>query len=302
MTWVDRTGRQLAVIGKPAMFMTPFRLSPDGQRIAGTVFEIEKGGMSVWLFDAGDGTGRKLTSERATEAMAVWSPDGRHLAFGRAAGATPKLYTRTVDDTAAAVPLTHAQFQLPTDWSRDGRFVFYQTTGGLGEPGADIAVVDLSVPGKTFALLHSEAQEIEAVLSPNSSTLAYISDETGRPELYVQAFSSDPEPHVTGPKHQVSRDGASVVRWRGDGNELFYVASDNWITATALDRNRRPARTQRLFRVGFPPRQLTAAGPAIGFDVTPDGERFIVPDTADLRPSPFIVIQNWTLLLRKTRR
>lgn len=197
----------------------------------------------------------------------------------------------------AAVPLTPAPFQLPTDWSRDGRFVLYQTTGGAGEPGADIVAVDLA-NGRTVPLLHSEAQKIEAVLSPDGSTLAYISDETGRPELYVQEFAADPEPHVTGPKRQISHDGASVIRWRADGAELFYIGSDNWITAVALSVNRLPGTPRRLFRVNFPPRQLTAAGPAVGFDVTPAGDRFILPDTTDLQPSPFIVIQNWTLLLR----
>jgi dipeptidyl aminopeptidase/acylaminoacyl peptidase len=156
----------------------------------------------------------------------------------------------------------------------------------------------LSGSGKIVPILHSGAQEFDAVFSPTGSAIAFISDETGTPEVYVQQFSAIPEPHVTGQKRQVSHAGAAVIRWRADGRELFYIASDNWITATALDSNGQPGVTQRLFQVNFPPRQLTAAGPALGFDVTSDGQRFVIPDTTDLRPSPFTVIQNWTMLLR----
>jgi Tol biopolymer transport system component len=229
--------------------------------------------------------------------MAVWSPDGSRLAFGRAAGSTPKLYARPADREGANVALPQALFQLPTDWSRDGRFILYQTTGGAGEPGADVVAVDLNGSGELVPILNSEAQEIDAVFSPDRSLIAFVSDETGRPEVYVQQFSSDPQPHVTGRKRQVSRGGASVVRWRGDGRELYYIDSDNWITATAVDRTGLTGTTQRLFVVNFPPRHLTAAGPAVGFDVTSDGKRFVVPDTKDLRPSPFIIVQNWTALL-----
>jgi Tol biopolymer transport system component len=237
LRWLDRNGRELATIGHPATFMTPFRLSPDGRRLAATVYEVEKGGMSVWVYDSQEGTARRLTTGRETEAMAVWSPDGARLAFGRAAGSTPKLYSRAADSEGPSVALPRAPFQLPTDWSRDGRFLLYQTTGGAGEPGADVVAVDLRGSGKVVPILHSEAQEFEAVFSPDGSSIAFISDETGRPELYVQPFAADPQPHVTGHKRQVSRGGSSVIRWRADGKELYYIGSDNWITATALDRS-----------------------------------------------------------------
>ena len=101
LKWLDRSGGELSTWGRPANFMTPFRLSPDGRRLAATVYEVEKGGMSVWLYDSTDGTSRRLTSGRETEAMAVWSPDGDRIAFGRAAGATPKLYARSIAHTAS---------------------------------------------------------------------------------------------------------------------------------------------------------------------------------------------------------
>ena len=299
LRWLDRTGRELVTIGNPAVFMTPFRLSPDGRRVAATVYEPARGGMSLWIYETQDGTARRLTAGRETEAMAVWSPDGTRLAFGRAAGATPKLYARPAEPGGQPEALTPAVFQLPTDWSRDGRFILYQTTGGAGEPGADVAVVDLTRRGAVTPILHAEAQEFDATFSPDGSLVAFISDETGTPELYVQSFAPDPQPHLTGQRRQASRGGASVVRWRADGREVYFIGSENWITAAGIDLRGNAGPTRRLFRVNFPPRQLTSAGPAVGFDVTPDGDRFLVPDTSDVRPSPFVVIQNWPALLSK---
>jgi hypothetical protein len=171
----------------------------------------------------------------------------------------------------------------------------YQTTGGAGEPGADVVAADLSA-NTVVPVLHSEAQEFEAVLSPDSSTIAFISDETGRPELYIQGFSSDPAPHVAGQKRQVSREGASVIRWRADGRELFYIDGANWVTAVQAGPDGSTGAARKLFRLNFPPRQLTGAGPALGFDVSPDGQRFLVPEPADLQSVPFVVVQNWTAL------
>lgn len=300
LKWLDRTGRELATLGNPAIFMTPFRCSPDGRRVAATVYDAAKGGMNVWIYDVSDGVSQRLTTGMETEAMAVWSPDGKNVAFGRAAGSTPKLHQRAADNTGQGKALPQAAFQLPTDWSRDGRFILYQTTGGAGEPGADVVAADLRV-NKVVPLLNTEAQEFDAVFSPDVSKIAFMSDETGRPELYLQSFAGDPVPHVTGKRRQVSREGASVVRWRTDGRELYFIDGANWLTAVELGNDGEIGTTRKLFHLDFPPRQLTAAGPALGFDVSSDGRRFLVPETKDLHSTPFVVVQNWTELISPAR-
>jgi Tol biopolymer transport system component len=109
---------------------------------------------------------------------------------------------------------------------------------------------------------------------------------------------------MAGEKRQVSRDGASVIRWRADGKEIYYVSSDDWLTAVAIEGPglQRIAPARRLFHVNLPPRSLTSAGPNVGLDVSADGKRFLVPEHGAAGPSPFVVIVNWPELMRARTR
>jgi Tol biopolymer transport system component len=121
-------------------------------------------------------------------------------------------------------------FQIPTDWSADGRFIAYQTSGGVAEPGADILLLDLAHGNRPVPLLQSAAQELAAVFSPDTSSIAFLSNETGRPEVYAQEFLAEPRPHLYGERRRISNDGARLTRWRPDGKELFYINRDNYST------------------------------------------------------------------------
>jgi len=91
------------------------------------------------------------------------------------------------------------------------------------------------------------------------------------------------------------------LRWRPDGKELFYISADNWLMAVPVTRNsqREFATARRLFRLEMPPRNLTAAGIDPGFDVSADGQRFLIADPRPIHSTPFVVIQNWQGLLNE---
>jgi hypothetical protein len=208
---------------------------------------------------------------------------------------------KSVNDNAPEAVVAPAPFQLPTDWSPDGRFIAYQTSGAIGAPGADVFVVDLMRGRRLVSLLQSPAQELGAGFSPDETWLTYLSDQSGRLELYVQAFQAAPTARLLGTPRQISTNGASIVRWRPDGKELYYISADNWMMAVALTgKTRREFATpRRLFHLEMLPRSLTAAGIEPGFDVSADGQHFLIADPLPIRSAPFVVIENWQALLNQ---
>jgi eukaryotic-like serine/threonine-protein kinase len=299
LKWVDRAGRQIATVGQPAIFITQFCLSPDRMRLAASIYDHETGGPQLWSFDLATGSARRITRGPGISGGPVWSPDGKRVAVARADGATPKLSVRSVDENAPDELVAPAPFQAPTDWSPDGRFIAYQTSGSLGAPGADVFVADLAHGRRLVPLVGSPAQELGARFSPDGSWLAYLSDQSGRTEAYVQAFQATPAPALVGTPRQISTNGATILRWRSDGKELFYISADNWLMAVPMTgKSRREfATARRLFRLEMPPRNLTAAGIDPGFDVSADGQQFLIADPQPIRSAPFVVVQNWQGLL-----
>ena len=206
-----------------------------------------------------------------------------------------------MDDNAPDELVALAPFQAPSDWSPDGRFIAYQTSGSVGAPGADIFVADLAHGRRLVPLLNSSAQELGGRFSPDGNWLAYLSDQGGRTEAYVQAFQAVPAPALVGTPRQVSTNGATILRWRPDGKELFYISADNWLMTIPVMRKTRDefGTPRRLFHLEMPPRNLTASGIEPGFDVSADGQRFLIADSRPIRSTPFVVIQNWQALLNQ---
>ena len=301
LKWVDRAGRQIATVGQPAEFISQFCLSPDRTRLAASIYDHETGGPQLWSFDLATGSGRRVTRGPGISGGPVWSPDAKRVAVARADGAPPKLSVRSIDENAPDELVAPAPFQAPTDWSPDGRFIAYQTSGSLGAPGADVFVVDLVHGRRLVPLVRSSAQELGARFSPDGKWLAYLSDQSGRTEGYVQAFQATPGPALQGTPRQISTKGATILRWRPDGKELFYISADNWLMAVPVTGNsqREFATARRLFRLEMPPRNLTAAGIDPGFDVSADGQRFLIADPRPIHSTPFVVIQNWQALLNQ---
>ena len=290
LVWYDRSGKEVGKAGRPSQYWGNVRLSHDGRRVAAPVWSTESGATSIWTFEANGQESRRITFPPDVYRRPVWSPDGTRLAVGKSARVGgPQL---AVLDLGSGTPRMFADnsehMGLPTDWSSDGRFIALDD--GVGEQQHTAWMADLA-SGKTTALLKNNFAQWGIAFAPDGAGIAFVSTESGRPEVYVQAFAPNPEPHVVGERKQISQDGAWLVRWRADGRELFFLGLDNQLNAAPVRGPLSFGDPAPLFRVPGVPQFGTTRD--FQFDVSPDGQRFIMPTTGIAPPPPFTVIENW---------
>jgi eukaryotic-like serine/threonine-protein kinase len=294
LNWYDRSGKEVGEVGRPAAHWGQVRASSDGQRVAATIWSPEHGATGIWIFAANGRESRRLTFPPDVDRRPVWSPDGTHLALGRSSTVGSGELV-TLDLAGNGTPATFVNespggrlVTLPTDWSADGQFIALDD--GIGEEHQVVWIADVAKRTLKPFLKNNFAQWGTA-FSPGGKWIAFVSLESGRPEVYVQAFESTPSPHVVGDARQVSRDGAWLVRWRGDGRELFCLGLDNMLHAVPVRGPLEFGEPKPLFRVAGAPQYGTTRD--FQFDVSPDGQRFIMPTTGSATPPPFTVIENW---------
>ncbi len=277
--WVDRGGRRVQ-LGDPltAAFVA---LSPDGGRIAMSVSQPHN--TDIFLLDAVTGERERFTFDAVWDETPVWSPDGRRIAYGAEwKGQAMRVYVMAVD--AAVEPLlvyTHERHVHLTSWSPDGRWLAFFAFDP--ENQLDIYVVQVDSVENVIPVAVTSASESEARFSPDGRWLAYASDETGSSEVYVVQFPA------TAGKQQVSIDGGVNPRWSALGDELFFWKGDT-LMATRVS-------TAGWFRRETP-RPLFALPDALpnvgGYDVTADGQRFLVRVKNPDAPAKEIhVVVNW---------
>jgi eukaryotic-like serine/threonine-protein kinase len=292
LTWYDRTGKPAGNIGRPAQLWGNVRISRDGKRVAASVWNAENGSPGIWTFDASGKESRRVTFPPEIHVRPVWSPDGTEIACGRSQTGAPRLATLDLSGTGEpqefeAPPKEHIN-ATPTDWYSDGRFIVLDD--GVGNEHRVVWIGDVS-SRKVTPLLRNEFPQWGAAFSPDGKRIAFVSLESGRAEVYVQAFDSGPSPRVAGERRQVSSEGGWLVRWRGDGRELFYLGLDNVLHAVPVNGPFEFGKAKSLFRIPGAPQYGTTRD--FQFDVSPDGQRFLIPTTGSISPPPFSVIENW---------
>ena len=294
LTWVDRSGHPVGTIGGLQNFFGGLRISPDGRKIAVDVADLANGGTDIWVYDLVKSLSERVTFEPGVEASPVWSPDGKRLVFASAQSGSPQLRMKFLSDHGIGDAFAPSEFQLPLDWSPDGRWIFFQTTGG--EMNASIWLASVS-DRKIMPLVQSSFDSSAPALSPDGRFLAFSANETGRSEIYVQRFESGDTPKMTGERRRVSQDGGNMPRWRRDGKELFFVAPDRRIFAVSANGSKdlEFGTPSPLFRL--PAASRIGATSAFSYDFSPDGQKFLLANR-DAASSPLHVLVNWQATLK----
>jgi len=256
------------------------------------VFDQNHGTPDLWTMEVSTGVARRLSTLPATAGFPVFSPDARRIVYGKDYGRSPVLAMLSLQEGVVPQDLPEGvpegDLQFPSDWSPDGRFIA-ETSIPRSHPSnrqnPDVYLVDLARKSELVPLLVGPRWEGFAVFAPDGRSIAFIAEDSGQGEVYVQPF--DPEARrLTGTRHQISRGGigAAVVRWPKPGRELFYVGADHYIYAATLT-----GEPKRLFG----PPQATYGH----FDVASGGERFLLPAYRGDRPSSLAVVLNWENLV-----
>ncbi|MDQ5871124.1 MAG: hypothetical protein M3547_02840, partial [Acidobacteriota bacterium] len=281
----DRRGTKLDTLGDPADYWDP-RFSPDGRRVA---LGIGDPG-DIWIHDLSRGLRTRVTFAAPDDYAVIWSPDGGRVAFSSQRSGAGDIYAKAASGTGDDQLLTGSKvFKVPTSWSPDGRFLLYQAPGDRTR--WDVWMLSLS-DGKTTPILQTEFEEVGGAVSPDGRWLAYVSNESGRFEVYVQPF---PGP---GGKWQVSTAGGNYPVWRGDGKELFYLALDGKFMAVEI-------RTGAAVESGIPKALFgvpTKGSSGRNFDVSADGQRFLVNTPVEVEKEfspPIVLVQNWTAAMKR---
>jgi len=286
LRWYDRTGRGLGVLGIADTYNN-FRISPDGTRVVVDVNDNPRGGRSVWIVDVGSGTRTRVTFGESDEWQPLWSRDGTRILFGSYRNGPLDLYARPADGAAAAVAILESEVQkVPGDSSKDGRTIL--VSEATAERLNDVVAYDVATGTKTV-VAGSESVEMSPRFSPDDKWIAYQSDESGRPQIYIQPFPP------TGAKWQVTTDGGVDPRWSAHQLELYYLEPGRGIMGLSVEA----APVSRKAPVLLVPTRTAVAGTGeSAFEVTPDGRRFLVRERGDVESAaPMQVILNWPALL-----
>jgi eukaryotic-like serine/threonine-protein kinase len=274
----DRSGKQLRAIGPSAAYDF-FQVTPDEKKVATTRYDPTTGSWDVWVLDTTRNIFSRLTVNPANDLNPVWSRDGRDVVFQSDRGGMYDLYQKTASGATDEALLLKSEYdKSASDFSPDGRYLLYSTT--VPRRGDDIWMLPLFGDRQPIPLVQTQAEEWEAHVSPDGRWMAYVSNESGRYEVYATSF---PKP---GEKVQISNGGGEFPRWRQDGRELFYISADNKVNAVEI-------RESGSLEPG-PSHELFPTSPQNGFAVLENGKKFLLTSlNGNASAPPIRVVINW---------
>ena len=264
------------MLDEQAAYMGP-SLSPDGRFLA---LDVDGANVRIDVLDLERGTLTPLVSG-FDNAYPVWSPRGDRLAFVSTRAGEFHLFTVSADGSTTERLTTGSFRVLSSSWSPDEKQMAFSATHP--DSGEDIWIMRMVGDRSPEPFLQTQANESAPDFSPDGHWIAYSSDQSGRDEIYIRSSSG------SGGRRQVSTDGGLLPRWRADGREIFYIADGNMmVVETEVGEKLTLGIPRKLFDI--------RTGQFALYDVTPDGQRFVMVDTSESKPPPteIVLVQNWS--------
>jgi eukaryotic-like serine/threonine-protein kinase len=293
LNWYTREGKPAGSVTEHDSFYYP-ALSPDESRLAVSLFNGIQGAANIWIFDLKRGTKSRLTFESGTQVSAVWSRDGKTIYYASDTKGARHIYSRPADGSGSEQTILETPdfFENPSSLSPDGRYLIYLRIQ-VSDPRRNVDIWALPLFGdrKPFPIVHGPFSNATPTISPTGKWIAYYNTESGRPEVYLTPFPSG------GAKWQVSTNGGSDAKWRGDGKELYFLDPSDNLMAVDVDNS---ASAPRL---GVPHTLFQAVGiqRQVGtYVVSSDGKKFLVNSGSTKEGTePLTLVQNWPAELKR---
>jgi serine/threonine-protein kinase len=262
LVWVNRDG-SVELLPLPTEAYGTFRLSPDGSQLAA---EIQDGSHDIWIFDLQGLSRRRMTLD-GDNGFPLWSPDGRWVAFVSNRSGQWNLYRRPANGSGNAERLTRSsERQVPFSWSPDGKWLAFTQYSRNGR--GDIWLLPLTPGATPEPFRESPFHESVPVISPDGRSIAYVSDESGQPQIYLERWPG------SGERHPISVRGGEEPSWSPRGDELLYREGNRWMVV--------PLQTGRpvlLFEGDY----VHPFGRS--YDVAPDGRKLLLVQRRVTPPS-----------------
>jgi Tol biopolymer transport system component len=273
LNWVTRSGQAAPVdpswtFSRGVDAYQQWRISPDGSRVA--VREFTPSGYDIWIKQLDSGPHSRLTFD-GHDKMPVWEPGGERVTFLSDRNGNFDVWSKRADGTGAAELILDLEDDVVRfSWSPEGEWLVVQARDA---PDGELLAFRPGVDSVPTAIVPEQAREIEPAISPDGRWIAYVSDETGRLEVFVRPF-----PDVTSGKWQISTTGGRNPRWAHSGRELFFDGSGQGQPLMVVDVETSTA----VFGYGTPVAIDESVGwqgsaqTASVYEVAPDDERFLV--------------------------
>ncbi len=292
LTWLTRDGRPVGIVDQREGFAS-YTLSPDGTRLAASIFNNSTGTFDIWIFDLQRGTKERLTFGVGTKNYPVWTPDGKTIYYSSNAQGLNHIFARAADGSGEERQVSGFENAAATTGSitPDGKYLaFVKRDIPEGRIVFEIWGLPLFGDAKPFPIIQNKFNSGRPAISPDGKWMAYPNAESGRDEVYITAFPGG------GAKWQVSTGGGDLPAWRKDGHELYFLDPSHNLVAvdvTASANSVKLGIPHALFR-------LPGLNDAWHFAPSADGKKFVV-NVVNTResPEPFTLVQNWTADLKK---
>jgi Tol biopolymer transport system component len=288
LTWFSRDGKPGGVVGEAGQLGRP-RISPDQKTVA--LSRTSDGNSDVWLLDLVRNSTTRFTFEPGANSNPTWSADRQHVFYTSRRQNEFLLVERPASGIGAERIVTKTRagaIATPSAASRDGQWL---TLSEVGTGQVSLVLLSLA-DGKSVPVAET-ASASQGSFSPDGRWLLYTLEVSGRNEVFVRTLPKEAGGSGATGKWQISFSGGAQPTWRADGKEIFYLSPEGALMAVPFES------AENFFRPGTP-KELFQTRNAFSFDVTADGQRFLVNQpVSDSSVTPVTVIINWPQLLKK---